>query len=131
MATNAYLTLSAGEGLVIIDGTIGFNTTVLEVTANTSLTANDYSIVFNNLATNITVILPNALTMVGHRFFMARFAGSTGNITLQRSSTNLIQNLGGTTTATSSIAGHGGSGNGLSHQFVAVNIAGIGYWLRM
>ena len=42
-----------------------------------------------------------------------------------------MQALAGTVGATTSIALHGATGQGLNVRFTAVNIAGVGYWVRL
>jgi len=104
---------------------------ILNITATTVLNATHRKILVSNAAVNITITLPDALTCIGREYKFSRAAGSTGSITLQRSSTNVIQALNGTTGITSSIGAHSAGGAGLNHTFTAINIGGIGVWVRI
>ena len=127
-------------------GNIGVNTTtptsnhhingseagsIINITATTTLNETHHKILVRNGATNITITLPNALTCLGREYVMSRAAGSTGSITIVGGAGNLMQALNGTTGATTSIGLHSAAGAGLSHFFTAVNIAGVGYWVRL
>lgn len=105
--------------------------TVTTVTANITLNATHHKILVSNGATNITITLPDALTCLGREYVISRAAGSTGSITIQRTGTNIIQSLNGTTGATTSIGLHSATGGGLRHSFTAVNIGGVGVWVRL
>jgi hypothetical protein len=104
---------------------------VTNITATTTLNGTHHKILVRNGATAITITFPDALTCLGREYVISRAAGSTGTITLQSTGTNTIQALIGTTGATSSIGNHSGAGAGLRHFFTAVNIAGVGYWIRL
>ena len=112
-----------------IEGSLAYKTSI--VTATTALTALQSKIVVNNAATNITITLPDALTCIGRAYEMSRYAGSTGSITVQGSAGNRIQALGGTVGATASIGLHSATGVGLGHSFTAVNVGGVGVWVRL
>lgn len=103
---------------------------VLVTAASTVLNNTHNKIVCNNGATNITLTLPNALTCLGRRYIVSRGATSTGTITLTPSA-GRIQALAGTVGATTSIGVHSATGAGLHHNFTAVNIGGIGTWIRI
>ena len=105
--------------------------TVTIVTANITLNATHHKVLVRNGATAITITFPDALTCLGREYVISRAAGSTGTITLQSTGTNTIQALIGTTGATSSIGNHSGAGAGLRHSFTAINIGGIGVWVRI
>ena len=104
---------------------------ITNITATTALNATHHKILVSNAAVNITITLPDALTCLGREYIFSRAAGSTGSITIQRTGTNVVQALNGTTGATTSIGLHSAAGAGLSHSFTAVNIAGVGYWVRL
>jgi hypothetical protein len=87
-------------------------------------------VLVRNGATNITITLPNALTCLGREYIFSRAAGSTGSITIVGSGTQ-IQALNGTLGATTSIGAHGTTGQGLRHSFTAINIGGVGSWVRI
>lgn len=105
--------------------------TVTIVTANITLNATHHKILVSNGATNITITLPDALTCLGREYIFSRAAGSTGGITVQRTGTNVVQALNGTTGATTSIGLHSAKGRGLRHSFTAINIGGVGVWVRL
>ena len=105
--------------------------TVTVITATTTLNETHNKILLQNGATAITITLPNALTCIGRKYEFSRYAGSTGGVTLQRTGTNVIQALNGTTGATTSIGLHSATGGGLRHSFTAVNIGGVGVWVRL
>ena len=105
--------------------------TVTNITATTTLNAIHHKILVDNGAATITLTLPNALTCLGREYIFSRAAGSTGSITLQRTGTNVIQALNGTTGATTSIGLHSATGLGLRHSFTAVQIGAIGVWVRL
>jgi hypothetical protein len=105
--------------------------TISNITATTTLNATQHKIVVSNGATAITITFPDALTCLGREYIISRAAGSTGAITLQRTGTNTIQAFNGTTGATSSIGAHSAAGAGLRHSFTAINVGGIGVWVRI
>jgi hypothetical protein len=78
-----------------------------------------------------SITLPNALTCIGREYVMSRYANSTGTITVQGSGGNQIQALAGTVGATTTLGAHSASGAGLGHRFKAVNIGGVGVWVRL
>jgi hypothetical protein len=99
--------------------------------ATTTLNETHHKIVANNGATNITFTLPNALNFIGREYIVSRAAGSTGTITMQGSAGNTVQAVGGTFGANTTLAGHNGTGAGLNHSFTAVNVGGVGVWIRI
>lgn len=105
--------------------------TVTNITATTILNSTHNKILVSNGATNITITLPDALTCLGREYVISRAAGSTGSITIQRTGTNTIQALNGTLGATTSISLHSATGAGLNVRFTAINIGGIGVWVRL
>ena len=56
---------------------------------------------------------------------------SKGTITVVGSGTNQIQALAGTVGATTTLGAHSTVGAGLGFSFTAVNIGGIGVWVRL
>ena len=104
--------------------------TVTVITGSITLNNTHNKIVVNNGATAITVTLPNALTCLGRKYEFSRYAGSTGTINITPS-VGQIQALVGTVGATTTIGGHTAAGAGLRHPFTAVNIAGVGTWVRI
>lgn len=105
--------------------------TVTNITGTTTLNETHHKILVSNGATNITITLPNALTCLGREYVISRAAGSTGSITVVGGAGNTIQALAGTIGATTSIGLHSATGGGLRHSFTAVNIAGVGVWVRL
>jgi hypothetical protein len=101
------------------------------VTTTTTLNETNHKVLVSNGNTNITITLPDALTCLGREYIISRGAGSTGTITVQGTGTNVIEVLNGTTGATTSIGLHSALGGGLRHSFTAVNIAGVGIWVRL
>jgi len=75
--------------------------------------------------------LPNALTCLGREYVFSRAAGSTGSITIQRTGTNVVQALNGTTGATTTLGLHSAAGAGLKHTFTAVQVGATGVWVRL
>lgn len=104
---------------------------ITNITTTTTLNATHHKVLVSNGATNITITLPDALTCLGREYVISRAAGSTGSITVQGTGTNTIQAVSGTTGATTSIALHSLTGGGLNIRFTAINIAGVGYWIRI
>ena len=104
---------------------------VTVITATTVLNQTHRKIVANNGATNITITLPDALTCIGREYIISRYAGSTGTITVVGSGGNKIQALAGTVGATTTLGAHGAAGQGLKHSFTAVNVGGVGVWMRL
>ncbi len=104
--------------------------TVTVITATTSLNATHNKIVLNNGAANIVITLPDALTCIGRKYEFTRYAGSTGAVGITPAA-GQIQALAGTLGATTSIGSHNGAGAGLNHTFTAVNIGGVGVWVRL
>lgn len=113
---------------LFVNGSLGSNVTI--ITATYTATDNDNTIVCNNGATNITITLPNALTCVGRKYVLSRYAGSTGTITVVGTGSQ-IQALAGTVVATTTLGVHGATGQGLNFSFTAVNVAGVGVWVRL
>ena len=105
--------------------------TVTNITGTTTLNETNHKVLVSNGSTNITITLPDALTCLGREYIISRAAGSTGTITVQGTGTNIIEVLNGTTGATTSIGLHSALGGGLRHSFTAVNIAGVGVWVRL
>ena len=101
------------------------------LTATTTLNDTHHKIVANNGANNITLTLPNALNFIGREYIISRASGSRGTITVQGVGGNTIQALNGNLAATTTIGVHSGTGNGLQHSFTAVNIGGVGVWIRI
>jgi hypothetical protein len=104
--------------------------TIINITTTTTLNETHHKVLVRNGATNITITLPNALTCLGREYIFSRAAGSTGSITIVGSGTQ-IQALNGTLGATTSIGAHGTTGQGLRHSFTAINIGGVGSWVRI
>ena len=104
--------------------------TVTVITATTTLNETHNKILLQNGATAITITLPNALTCLGRKYEFSRYAGSTGGVTILPGG-GQIQALNGTTGATTSIGLHSAAGLGLRHSFTAVNIGGVGVWVRL
>jgi len=104
---------------------------VTNITGTTTLNVTHNKILVSNGATNITITLPDALTCLGREYVFSRAAGSTGSITIIGGAGNQIQALAGTVGATTSIRLHSATGGGLRHSFTAVNIAGVGVWVRL
>lgn len=107
-----------------------FSEVVTVVTATTSLNAFQNKVVLNNGATAITITLPNALTCIGRKYEFSRYAGSTGGVTILGTSSQ-IQALNGNVGATTTLGIHGANGQGLKHTFTAINIGGVGIWVRL
>ena len=105
--------------------------TVTNITGTTTLNETHHKVLVSNGATNITITLPNALTCLGREYVISRASGSTGSITVVGGAGNTIQALNGTVGATTSIGLHSATGGGLRHSFTAVNIAGVGVWVRL
>jgi hypothetical protein len=101
------------------------------ITTTTTVTANQNKLLVNNGASNITILLPNPLNCVGRKYEISRYQGSTGIITVSTTGTNQIQSLNGNIGLTTTISVHGATGQGLSHSFTAVNIGGVGVWVRL
>lgn len=104
--------------------------TVTVITATTSLNATHNKIVLNNGAANIVITLPDALTCIGRKYEFTRYAGSTGSVTVVGTGSQ-IQALAGTVGAITTLGAHGATGQGLKHSFTAVNIGGVGVWVRL
>lgn len=104
---------------------------VTNITATTTLNQTHNKILVSNGATNITITLPNALTCLGREYVFSRAAGSTGSITIVGGAGNKMQALNGAVGATTSIGLHSATGGGLRHSFTAVNIGGVGVWVRL
>ncbi len=104
---------------------------VINITGSTVLNNTNHKVLVSNGATNITITLPDALTCLGREYIISRAAGSTGSITIQRTGTNLLQALVGTTGATTSIWLHTATGGWLRHFFTALNVGGVGIWVRL
>ena len=133
------------KATILVNGNIGIGTAtptstlsvngsqesiVTVITATTTLNATHHKIVANNGATNITITLPNALTCIGREYIISRYAGSTGTIKVVGTSSQ-IQALAGTVGATTTLGVHGATGQGLNFRFTAVNIGGVGVWVRL
>jgi hypothetical protein len=103
---------------------------ITNITATTTLNATHHKVLVSNGATNITITLPDALTCLGREYVISRAAGSTGSITIVGTG-NQIQALNGTLGATTSIGLHSATGGGLRHSFTAINIGGVGTWVRI
>jgi hypothetical protein len=104
--------------------------TITNITATTTLNATHHKVLVSNGATNITITLPDALTCLGREYVISRAAGSTGSITIVGTG-NQIQSLAGTVGATTSIRAHNAIGAGLNIRFTAINIGGVGFWVRI
>lgn len=104
---------------------------ITNITSTTTLNITNHKVLVSNGATNITITLPDALTCLGREYVISRASGSTGSITIQRTGTNTIQALNGTLGATTSISLHSATGAGLNVRFTAINIGGIGVWVRL
>lgn len=104
--------------------------TVTVITATTSLNATHNKIVLNNGAANIVITLPDALTCIGRKYEFTRYAGSTGAVGIIPAA-GQIQALAGTVGATTTLGLHSAAGAGLKHTFTAVNIGGVGVWVRL
>lgn len=100
------------------------------ITSTTTLNQTHNKIVLNNGATNITITLPNALTCIGRKYEFSRYAGSTGSVTIVGTGSQ-IQALAGTVGATTTLGVHGARGQGLNHSFTAINVGGVGVWVRL
>ena len=100
------------------------------ITSTTTLNQTHNKIVLNNGATNITITLPNALTCIGRKYEFSRYAGSTGTVTIVGTGSQ-IQALAGTVGATTTLGVHGATGRGLNHSFTAINVGGVGVWVRL
>ncbi len=103
--------------------------TISTVTA-TGVLPNVDIILIGSGATTITGTVPTNSMIAGQAIQIKRNIGSTGTITVQGTGTNQIQALGGTVGATTSIGLHSATGIGLSHAFTAINIGGVGVWVR-
>lgn len=114
---------------VSLSGSLSENVTV--ITATTALNNTHRKIVLNNGATNISITLPDALTCLGRVYEFSRYAGSTGTVTLNVALGNQVQALAGTVGTTTTLGAHSAAGAGLRHTFTAVNIGGIGVWVRL
>ena len=57
--------------LVNINGSVSFATRI--VTATTTLLASDHKVIVQNGAANITITLPNALTVLGRQIVFSRY----------------------------------------------------------
>ena len=108
-----------------------FSCQITIVTSTTTLNETHHKILINNGATNITITLPNALTCIGREYVFSRTAGSTGTIRIVGGAGNQIQSLAGTIGATTTLGAHNATGAGLGHYFTAVNIGGVGTWIRI
>ncbi|HMT71547.1 MAG TPA: hypothetical protein PKD16_15370 [Saprospiraceae bacterium] len=132
---SAYFNERVGVGTTTPTSNIHINGSeagsITNITATTALNATHHKILVSNAAVNITITLPDALTCLGREYIFSRAAGSTGSITLKGTGTNIIQALNGTTGATTSIGLHSATGGGLRHSFTAVNIGGVGVWVRI
>jgi len=104
--------------------------TVTVITATTTLNETHNKIVVQNAATAITITLPNALTCLGRKYEFSRYAGSTGGVTILPGG-GQIQALNGTVGASTTLGLHSAAGAGLKHTFTAVNIGGVGVWVRL
>lgn len=104
--------------------------TITIINATTALTASQNKILLTNGATNITITLPNALTCIGRKYESSRYAGSTGTVTIVGTGSQ-IQALAGTVGVTTTLGAHNGTGAGLRHSFTAVNVGGVGVWVRL
>ena len=124
-----------GIGINSPTSTLHINGSVAEaitvISSTTVLNSTHNKIVLNNGATNITITLPDALTCIGRKYEFTRYKGSKGTITVVGSGTNQIQALAGTVGATTTLGAHSTVGAGLGFSFTAVNIGGIGVWLRL
>ena len=112
-----------------INGSVAETVTV--ISATTTLNATHNKVVLNNGTTNITIFLPDALSCIGRKYEFSRYAGSKGTVTVIGSGTNQIQALAGTVGATTTLGAHSATGAGLNHSFTAVNIGGVGVWVRL
>lgn len=130
-----YTSGNVGIGLTNPNSDLQVNGSVSETVTivTTSITLNDThnKVLVQNGATNINITLPDALTCLGRKYEFSRYAGSSGGITLVRTGTNTIQSLTGTIAATTAIGTHSATGGGLRHSFTAVNIGGVGVWVRL
>lgn len=119
---------SMGIGTATPNSTIqivgSISETITVISATTALTASQNKILLNNGATNITITLPNALTCIGRKYEFSRYAGSTGTVTIVGTGSQ-IQALDGTVGATTTLGAHNGT------SFTAVNVGGIGVWVRL
>ena len=70
------------------------------------------------------------MTCVGRKYEFSRYAGSTGTVTIVGTGSQ-IQALAGTVGATTTLGIHGATGQGLKHTFTAVDVAGVGVWVRL
>jgi len=104
---------------------------VTNITGTTTLNATHHKVLVSNGATAITITFPNALTCLGREYVISRAAGSTGVINVVGSAGNQIQALTGTIGASTSIGLHSATGVGLRHSFTAINIGGVGTWVRL
>lgn len=105
--------------------------TITNITATTALNATHHKLLISNGVANITLTLPDALTCIGREYVISRASGSTGSITISVTGANRVQSLLGTLGATSSIGVHSATGGGLNHRFTAINIGGVGTWVRI
>jgi len=103
----------------------------ISISATTTLNETHHKVLVSNGATNITITLPNALTCIGREYIFSRSAGSTGKIAIVGGAGNQIQALNGTIGATTSISVHTATGGGLNIRFTAINIGGVGTWIRL
>ena len=132
---SAYFNQRVAIGITTPTSTLHINGSeagsITNITATTTLNETHHKILVSNGATNITITLPNALTCLGREYVFSRAAGSTGSITIVGGAGNQMQALNGAVGATTSISLHTATGGGLRHFFTAVNIAGVGYWVRL
>jgi hypothetical protein len=112
-----------------VNGAQAGSTTV--ITGNTTLNLTHHKVVVNNGATNITITFPDPLTCIGREYIISRYNGSTGTISLNSIGVTNIQTLTGTIVGVGSIAAHSATGGGLNHSFTAVNVGGVGVWVRI
>lgn len=137
-ASNALMTIqgngNVGIGTTAPTSVIHINGSeagsITNITATTTLNGTHHKVLVSNGATNITITFPNALTCLGREYVISRAAGSTGTITVVGSGTQ-IQALTGTLGATTSIGLHSATGGGLNIRFTAINIGGVGVWVRI
>jgi len=131
---SAYFNERVGVGTTTPTSTLHTNGSVSEtvtvITATTTLNETHNKILLQNGANAITINLPNALTCLGRKYEFSRYAGSTGGVTILPGG-GQIQALNGTVGASTSIGLHSVTGGGLRHSLTAVNIGGVGVWVRI
>ncbi len=115
--TNPQSTLDLG-------GSFGANYTV--VTGNYAVSATDYVVLVNNGSTNVTITLP-ALAGIDRRMIkIARHKNSTGTVTIQAASGELIEAQNGTTANTTTLVAQGTLGCKVTLQATSAGWARTG-----